>query len=89
MVMVVGDGPESETFRSKDINVETNTEGFGDGILDIYDYGTGANEYGNLNQVLPPEIQQQHILKTLMATEYLIIWTLHPMELPLTLKTIN
>jgi hypothetical protein len=46
----VGDGPESETFRSKDINGDTIVEGFGDGILDIYDYGTGVNQYGNLNQ---------------------------------------
>ncbi|TDE53809.1 LamG-like jellyroll fold domain-containing protein [Flavobacterium sp. GT3P67] len=46
-----GDGPESETFRSKDINGDGITEGFGDGILDIYDYGTGAtNQYGNLGQ---------------------------------------
>jgi hypothetical protein len=48
----VGDGPESETFRSKDINGDGITEGFGDGILDIYDYGTGANQYGNLGQGL-------------------------------------
>ncbi|TDE03139.1 LamG-like jellyroll fold domain-containing protein [Flavobacterium hiemivividum] len=47
----VGDGPESETFRSKDINGDGITEGFGDGILDIYDYGTGVtNQYGNLGQ---------------------------------------
>ncbi|TDE45909.1 choice-of-anchor D domain-containing protein [Flavobacterium rhamnosiphilum] len=49
----VGDGPESETFRSKDINGDGITEGFGDGILDIYDYGTGAtfnSQYGNLDQ---------------------------------------
>lgn len=45
-----GDGPESETFRSKDTNGDTIVEGFGDGILDIYDYGTGVNQYGNLNQ---------------------------------------
>jgi hypothetical protein len=45
-----GDGPESETFRSKDINGDGISEGFGDGILDIYDYGTGANQYGNLGQ---------------------------------------
>ena len=45
-----GDGPESETFRSKDINGDGITELFGDGILDLYDYGTGANQYGNLNQ---------------------------------------
>jgi hypothetical protein len=48
-----GDGPESETFRSKDINGDGIIEGFGDGILDIYDYGTGAtNQYGNLGQGL-------------------------------------
>jgi hypothetical protein len=45
-----GDGPESETFRSKDTDGNGTTELFGDGILDIYDYGTGANQYGNLNQ---------------------------------------
>lgn len=58
----VGDGPESETFRKKDTNGDGTVEGFGDGILDIYDYGTviGADTnisstnfkiaYGNLNQ---------------------------------------
>lgn len=46
-----GDGPESESFRSKDFNGDGIIEGFGDGILDIYDYGTGAtNQYGNLGQ---------------------------------------
>ncbi|NDP27903.1 MAG: choice-of-anchor D domain-containing protein [Flavobacterium sp.] len=48
-----GDGPESETFRSKDTNGDTIVEGFGDGILDMYDYGTGvtfSTQYGNLNQ---------------------------------------
>jgi hypothetical protein len=48
-----GDGPESETFRSKDTNGDTVIEGFGDGILDIYDYGTGgtfSSQYGNLSQ---------------------------------------
>jgi hypothetical protein len=48
-----GDGPESETFRSKDTNGDTIIEGFGDGILDLYDYGTGStfsSQYGNLNQ---------------------------------------
>ncbi len=29
-------------------------EYFGDGILDKYDYGTGANEYGNLSQGSAP-----------------------------------
>ncbi|MFV8372501.1 choice-of-anchor D domain-containing protein [Flavobacterium sp. LB2P74] len=47
----VGDGPESETFRNKDINGDGIAEGFGDGILDIYDYGAGlTNQYGNLGQ---------------------------------------
>ncbi|MBX9806497.1 MAG: choice-of-anchor D domain-containing protein, partial [Flavobacteriaceae bacterium] len=45
-----GDGPESETFRSKDTDGNGSNELYGDGILDIYDYGTGANQYGNLNQ---------------------------------------
>ena len=47
----VGDGDETEAFRG------TGSCGgylFGDGILDIYDYGTGANEYGNLNQGSAP-----------------------------------
>ncbi|MBC5837256.1 LamG-like jellyroll fold domain-containing protein [Flavobacterium muglaense] len=46
----VGDGPETETFRNKDTNGDGITEGFGDGILDIFDYGTGMNQYGNLDQ---------------------------------------
>ncbi|MCW2119530.1 LamG-like jellyroll fold domain-containing protein [Flavobacterium sp. 7A] len=46
----VGDGIESETFRLKDTNGDGTTEGFGDGILDIYDYGSGINGYGNLGQ---------------------------------------
>ncbi|TRX39681.1 LamG-like jellyroll fold domain-containing protein [Flavobacterium restrictum] len=37
-----GDGPESEVFRSKDINGDGVVEGYGDGILDLYDYGTKA-----------------------------------------------
>ncbi len=48
----VGNGLESETFRNKDTNGDGIMEGFGDGILDIYDYGTGANQYGNLGQGL-------------------------------------
>ncbi|MQP25648.1 choice-of-anchor D domain-containing protein [Flavobacterium sp. LMO8] len=44
----VGDGPETETFRLKDTNGDGVNEGFGDGILDIYDYN--FNFYGNLNQ---------------------------------------
>ena len=52
----VGDGTESETFRSKDVNGDSIIEGYGDGILDIYDYGTGAtfnDKYGNLGQGMP------------------------------------
>jgi hypothetical protein len=45
-----GDGPETEAFRSKDTDGNGTNELYGDGILDIYDYGTGANQYGNLNQ---------------------------------------
>lgn len=44
----VGDGLETETFRNKDTNGDGTLEGFGDGILDIYDYNN--NVYGNLNQ---------------------------------------
>ncbi len=50
----VGDGPESEVFREKDLNKDGTTESFGDGILDIYDYGNGANEFGNLDQGSAP-----------------------------------
>jgi Rieske Fe-S protein len=35
-----GDGAESEVFRSKDTNGDGIIEGYGDGILDLYDYGT-------------------------------------------------
>lgn len=45
-----GDGPETENFRNKDTNGDGILEGFGDGILDIYDYD--FNIYGNLNQGL-------------------------------------
>ncbi|HCE54060.1 MAG TPA: hypothetical protein DER05_03260 [Lutibacter sp.] len=48
----VGDGPELELFRNKDTNGDGILEQFGDGILDIYDYGTGINQYGNLGQGL-------------------------------------
>jgi hypothetical protein len=43
-----GDGADTETFRSKDTNGDGIVEGYGDGILDLYDYG--LNIYGNLNQ---------------------------------------
>ena len=51
----VGDGPESETFRSKDTNGDLTSEGYGDGILDIYDMSLGSgnpfsDQYGNLGQ---------------------------------------
>lgn len=45
-----GDGIDSETFRSKDTNGDGIVEGYGDGILDLYDYG--LNIYGNLDQGL-------------------------------------
>nr|WP_315213608.1 LamG-like jellyroll fold domain-containing protein [uncultured Flavobacterium sp.] len=57
-----GDGLESEAFRSKDTNGDGIIEGYGDGILDLYDYGivSGATTsitptnfqiaYGNLDQ---------------------------------------
>ncbi|RTY87205.1 choice-of-anchor D domain-containing protein [Flavobacterium sp. RSP15] len=45
-----GDGLDSETFRNKDTDGNGTIELFGDGILDIYDYGTGINQYGNLGQ---------------------------------------
>ncbi len=48
----VGDGAESENFRDKDENNDGILEHFGDGILDIYDYGMGINQYGNLGQGL-------------------------------------
>ncbi|MGV8945880.1 MAG: LamG-like jellyroll fold domain-containing protein [Lutibacter sp.] len=48
----VGDGLESETFRNKDDNNDGILEQFGDGILDIYDYGIGINQYGNMGQGL-------------------------------------
>ncbi|MGB5419659.1 LamG-like jellyroll fold domain-containing protein, partial [Algibacter sp.] len=50
----VGDGLDSEVFREKDDDNDRTLEYFGDGILDVYDYGTGANEYGNLSQGTGP-----------------------------------
>ncbi|MCG9793074.1 choice-of-anchor D domain-containing protein [Flavobacterium algicola] len=51
----VGDGPESEAFREQDSNGDGVLEWFGDGILDVYDYGKGVEkdfttQYGNRNQ---------------------------------------
>lgn len=43
-----GDGADTETFRNKDTNGDGIVEGYGDGILDLYDYG--LNSYGNLDQ---------------------------------------
>ncbi len=48
-----GDGLDTEAFRQKDSNGDGIIEYFGDGILDIYDYGTGATfstKYGNSGQ---------------------------------------
>ncbi|AWG21595.1 hypothetical protein FFWV33_08645 [Flavobacterium faecale] len=46
----VGDGPETEAFREQDQNGDGVVSHFGDGILDVYDYGTGTSQYGNRNQ---------------------------------------
>ncbi|WP_067146878.1 LamG-like jellyroll fold domain-containing protein [Pseudotamlana agarivorans] len=54
----VGDGPESETFREQDLdnNSMPDAVGFGDGILDIFDFHTATtnqdytNSYGNVDQ---------------------------------------
>ncbi|MFG6686144.1 choice-of-anchor D domain-containing protein [Mariniflexile sp. HNIBRBA6329] len=43
----VGDGPESEAFREKDVYGDGTPEYFGDGILDIYDFHSSANNYTN------------------------------------------
>ncbi|PKQ46519.1 choice-of-anchor D domain-containing protein [Confluentibacter flavum] len=43
----VGDGPESEAFREKDVYGYGIPEYFGDGILDIYDFHSSANNYTN------------------------------------------
>jgi hypothetical protein len=48
-----GDGFDSEAFRLQ-VLAGGCGEYIGDGILDIYDYGTGANEYGNLSQGSAP-----------------------------------
>ncbi|WP_100615253.1 choice-of-anchor D domain-containing protein [Confluentibacter citreus] len=41
----VGDGPDSEAFREKDVYGNGMPEYFGDGILDIYDFHSSANNY--------------------------------------------
>ncbi|OYX24782.1 MAG: hypothetical protein B7Z06_08420, partial [Flavobacteriales bacterium 32-35-8] len=41
----VGDGQESEAFREKDVYGNGIPEYFGDGILDIYDFHSSANNY--------------------------------------------
>lgn len=54
----VGDGPESETFREKDSDGNGSIEGYGDGILDIFDYHQGntnyTDSYGNNSQGTGP-----------------------------------
>ena len=53
-----GDGPESEGFREKDSDGDGIIEGYGDGILDIYDFHEGnttySNSYGNNSQGTAP-----------------------------------
>ncbi|HLF51899.1 LamG-like jellyroll fold domain-containing protein [Flavobacterium sp.] len=44
----IGDSLDTETFRNKDTNGDGVNEGFGDGILDIFDYG--IDNYGNSDQ---------------------------------------
>jgi len=50
----VGDGIDSENFRQKDSNSDNILEGFGDGILDCFDFFEGntdyADSFGNNNQ---------------------------------------
>lgn len=54
----VGDGPESETFREKDSDGDGSIEGYGDGILDCYDFHNGntnyADSFGNDSQGTGP-----------------------------------
>src|SRR5690606_32075056 len=54
----VGDGPESETFREKDSDGNGSIEGYGDGVLDIFDYHQGntkyTDSYGNNSQGTGP-----------------------------------
>lgn len=59
-----GDGLDTEAFRSKDTDGNGTSELFGDGILDIYDYGTGANQYGNLGQGSTTAPFQNYLLDT-------------------------
>ncbi|MEP1488070.1 MAG: choice-of-anchor D domain-containing protein [Algibacter sp.] len=42
-----GDGGETETFREKDADGDGTIEGFGDGILDVYDFHEGNTDYSN------------------------------------------
>ncbi|MDP5082261.1 MAG: choice-of-anchor D domain-containing protein [Winogradskyella sp.] len=49
----VGDGPDTDAVRKKDVNSDGLIEFFSDGILDIYDYYNGStftNAYGNSGQ---------------------------------------
>ncbi|MDO7173638.1 LamG-like jellyroll fold domain-containing protein [Mariniflexile sp. AS56] len=53
----VGDGADTEKFRNKDSNNDGIIEGFGDGILDIFDFHQGTNytnSYGNNSQGTAP-----------------------------------
>ncbi|TXG34496.1 choice-of-anchor D domain-containing protein [Seonamhaeicola maritimus] len=43
----VGDGLETETFREKDSDGDGTNEGYGDGILDIYDFYENNTSYGD------------------------------------------
>ncbi|MCF8272888.1 MAG: choice-of-anchor J domain-containing protein [Flavobacteriaceae bacterium] len=54
----VGDGMDLETFREKDSDGDDILEGFGDGILDCFDFHEGntnyADSYGNNSQGIGP-----------------------------------
>jgi hypothetical protein len=53
----LGDGSDTEAFRSKDTDGNGTAEFIGDGILDLFDKSLGAgnsfsDQYGNLNQAI-------------------------------------
>lgn len=52
----LGEGSDTEAFRSKDTDGSGTVVLIGDGILDLFDYGTGATfstQYGNSGQANP------------------------------------
>ncbi|WP_281298411.1 choice-of-anchor D domain-containing protein [Flavobacterium limnophilum] len=62
----MAEGPDTEAFREKDSDGNGIIEYIGDGILDIYDYGTGmlfANQYGNSGQGVATGVPATDYLK--------------------------